>query len=259
MTSPSIGFIGGGRVTRILLGGWRHAGLHPARIVVSEPDADVRARLAELHPDVDAGDDPRKAAAQDIVFLAVHPPALPGVLDQIAATITPETIVVYLGAKVTLAVLAQGLRGHRAIARIIPNAPSIVGEGYNPIATGASMTPEQRGRLAALFEPVGALVEVAEPKLEAYVLLTGMGPTYMWFQWQELRELAQSFGLTAEEVAPALEQMTRGALRTLLSSGLSPAETMDLVPVKPLADDAPAIQAAYRSRLPALFAKIRPQ
>ena len=55
--------------------------------------------------------------------------------------------------------------------------------------------------------------------------------------------------MSPEKVAPALERMSTGALRTLLEGGLTPDETMDLIPVKPLAEHAPAILAAYRERL----------
>ena len=39
MTLQSVGFIGGGRVARILLGGWRRAGILPSEVVVYDPDA----------------------------------------------------------------------------------------------------------------------------------------------------------------------------------------------------------------------------
>lgn len=60
-------------------------------------------------------------------------------------------------------------------------------------------------------------------------------------------------------MAPALERMSTGALRTLLEGGLTHEETIDLIPVKPLAEHAPAILGAYRERLPAFFAMMRPQ
>ncbi|OQB94702.1 MAG: hypothetical protein BWX86_01412 [Verrucomicrobia bacterium ADurb.Bin122] len=39
MHTPAIGFIGGGRITRIFLAGWARAGQLPARIVVADPNA----------------------------------------------------------------------------------------------------------------------------------------------------------------------------------------------------------------------------
>ena len=51
---------------------------------------------------------------------------------------------------------------------------------------------------------------------------------------------------------------TAGAARTLVDSGLPPAEVMDLVPVKPLAEMEPTVLEFYRTRLPALYQKIKP-
>jgi pyrroline-5-carboxylate reductase len=39
MTNRSVGFIGGGRVARILLGGLKRAGQLPDRVVVSDSNA----------------------------------------------------------------------------------------------------------------------------------------------------------------------------------------------------------------------------
>jgi pyrroline-5-carboxylate reductase len=109
-----------------------------------------------------------------------------------------------------------------------------------------------------LLAPLGDCPEVAEPKLEGYALLTAMGPTYLWFQLETLRELGRSFGLTDDDLQPALKRMVCGAARTLLGSGLTPAQVMDLIPIKPLAEDEAAIKQAYQTRLPALFARIKP-
>jgi pyrroline-5-carboxylate reductase len=73
-----------------------------------------------------------------------------------------------------------------------------------------------------------------------------------------LRDLGRRFGLSDEDLVPALKRTVCGATRTLLESGLTPAEVMDLVPVKPLAEDEATIDQAYQTRLPALFARIRP-
>ena len=43
-----------------------------------------------------------------------------------------------------------------------------------------------------------------------------------------------------------------------MNAGLTPAEVMDLIPVRPLADTEPAVIEAYRSRLGAMMDKIRP-
>ena len=257
MKETTIGFIGGGRVTRIILGGWKRAGRSLANVVVSDANAATLEGLKSLHPEISTGDN-RKAAGQSVVFLAVHPPVIAAALAELRGAIRPDSLVVSLAPKFTMAKLAEGLGGHRLLARVIPNAPSIIGAGYNPMAFAPAANDDAKRSLLELLAPLGESPEVAESTLEAFALLTGMGPTYLWFQLQTLRELATSFGLTDADVTPALKRMVCGATRTLLESGLSPAEVMDLVPVKPIAEDEPAIKAAYQNRLPALFAKIKP-
>jgi pyrroline-5-carboxylate reductase len=126
------------------------------------------------------------------------------------------------------------------------------------MAFSPSLTAADKQTVTTLFTTLGDCLEVAESKLEGFALLTGMGPTYLWFQLQTLRELAEGFGLTEADVTPALKGMVCGATRTLLESGLPPAEVMDLIPVKPLAEMEASVMEMYRTRLPALFQKIKP-
>ena len=52
--------------------------------------------------------------------------------------------------------------------------------------------------------------------------------------------------------------MVCGATRTLLESGLTPAEVMELIPVKPLAEMEKTVTEMYQTRLPAIYQKIKP-
>jgi pyrroline-5-carboxylate reductase len=251
----TVGFLGGGRVTRILLGGWQHAGALPHDLLVHDPDEAARRAAQAIAPalrSVTLED----AASAEVVFLALHPPAIPPVLPLIRPLLKRDALIVSLAPKVTLETLSSST-GTSRVARMIPNAPSIIGQGYNPVAFGRGIDPRARARLTALFTPWGIAPEVDESDLEAYAILTGMGPTYFWFQWQTLRELSADMRLPSGAVDPALRAMVIGALATLLDSGLSPAAVVDLVPVKPLAASEPGIVAAFREALPALHAKIR--
>jgi len=258
MNQPTIGFIGGGRVARIILGGWTRAQKLPVRLVVADPNADTLAKLKARFPAIETTADLATAAAQDVVFLATHPPVLAEAAGRAAAALRPTAILVSLAPKFTIAKLTALLGGFARIARSNPNAPSVVGAGFNPVVFGPALTAADRATVAALFAPLGDSPEVAEEKIEAFAVFTAMGPTYLWFQMQALRELAVGFGLTEAEANAGLKRMVCGAARTLVDSGLSPAEVMDLVPVKPLAEMEPSVLDFYRTRLPALHQKIKP-
>lgn len=259
MTGKSIGFIGGGRITGIFLEGWTRAAAVPPNITVSDPNVDTLAKLKARFPAITATPDNTFAAARDIVFLAVHPPAVAEVTAQIKAGLRVNTLLVSLAPKFTIATLAGLLGGFGRLARVIPNAPSVIGAGFNPVAFAPALTAADKAEIATLLAPLGDCPEVAEEKLEAYAVLTAMGPTYLWFQLQALREVAGGFGLSDAEIAPALKRMVCGTARTLLESGLGPAEVMDLIPVKPLAEMETQVAELYRARLPALFQKIKPR
>jgi len=258
MSDKTIGFIGGGRVARIFLEGWTRAEKLPASVTVSDPNAEGLARLKARFPSITTTADSLQAAARDMIFLAVHPPVMAEVAGAIKGSLKAGALAVSLAPKFTIAKLTGLLGGFAGVARVIPNAPSVVNFGFNPVCFGPALGAEDRGGILELIEPLGECPEVAEGKLEGYALLTGMGPTYLWFQLQALREVAAGFGLAEAEIALALKRMVCGGARTLLESGLTPAEVMDLIPVKPLAEMEAQVSELYRTRLPALFQKIKP-
>jgi pyrroline-5-carboxylate reductase len=253
----TIGFIGGGRVTRILLGGWARAQALPSRLLVHEPDDGAFSQLPGLAKGIERARIDEVGAA-DVVFLALHPPKLREVLPVLRPQLTARTLVVSLAPKVTLGELESGC-GTARVARIIPNAPSIIGQGYNPVSFALRMDTAGRAEILRLFGPLGETPEVDERRLEAYAILTAMGPTYFWFQWQTLRELGLTFGLTEDAIDVALSRMLTGSVWTMFQSGLSPSAVMDLVPVKPLAQQELQIAQTYKDVLVALYAKIAPE
>jgi pyrroline-5-carboxylate reductase len=254
----SIGFVGAGRVASILLGGWKRAGASPPAVVACDSDAGVLAALCEKHPQLrGAGGDLAAAAGQEVVFLALHPPAVPAAAAEIAKGLRPSAVLVSLAPKLSIAKLSELLGGFARIARAIPNAASIVGRGYNPVSYGSALSEADREALRDLLSPLGRNPEVPEADLETYAIVTAMGPTYLWPQLYELESLAESFGLAQEQAQQAVEAMLAGAVATMHESGLAPAEVEDLVPVKPLAEEQPALLAAYRTRLSGLREKLR--
>lgn len=260
MFRRSVGFVGGGRITRILLTGFNRVALTPERIIVADRDESavgrLRSRIDRL--EVMPGRN-NEAAAQDIIFLAIHPPTFGPVLSEISTALKPSAIVVSLAPKHSFSRLTEMLGGFNRSARMIPNAASLVGAGFNPIAFASTLSADDRMVLMDLLQPLGKLPEVAEEKLEAYAILTAMGPTYFWPQTYELQKLAEEFGLSREEAADGLRAMVAGALATMYDSGLSPEDVQDLIPVKPLSESEGMIRQAYRTKLTAVKEKIRPQ
>jgi pyrroline-5-carboxylate reductase len=252
-----IGFIGGGRITAIFLSAWKRGGIDLREVVISDPDPEVLASLKARFPEVRVVADNRLSATRDVVFMSLHPPVAKSVLPQIADALLPEALFVSLAPVLTFEKLSGLLGGFSRLTRMIPNAPSMVHRGFNPLAFGPGHSKEDRALLDRLFCPLGEHPEVAEAKLEAYAILAAMGPTYFWFQWQTLRDLAGEFGLEQEEADRALNSMLHGAVGLMFESGMTYASVLDTVPVKPLADGQEGIEKLFREKLGALHARLK--
>jgi len=258
MAAKTVGFIGGGRVANIILGGWKKAGQMPATVVVSDVSLDVLNRLKAIHPEIrTVHNDNRPPASQDLVFAGLHTPVLPGCLGEIKTSLKPGSILISLAPKLTIAKLAGALNGFDRIVRLIPNAPSIIGEGFNPITFSGALSQAEKAEIASMLSALGKCPEVEEGKLEAYAIVTAMGPTYFWFQLHELQRIAESFGLSRPEAQAGMADMVAGTGKSLFGSGMAPDEVMDLIPVKPLGDEEGNIKAIYHAKLEALYAKLK--
>ena len=258
MNSTSIGFIGGGRITRIFLEGWARAQKTPPDIIVSDPDADALDSLKSRFPDILTTSDNARAASQDLVFLAVHPPLITEVVAGIRDHLKPDAILVSLAPKFTLAKLSGLLGGFARLVRVIPNAPSIIGAGYNPVAFAPALSGEDKTQVISLLVILGECPEVAEEKLETYALFTARGPTYFWFQFYELLRFAETSGLTVDEAQRGLSAMVAGALKTMSAAGLDREEVMNLIPVKAPGEMEAPVTEVFRKQLPVILEQIKP-
>lgn len=256
MLTNSISFIGGGRVTRIVLSAAWRAGFPFDQAVVTDIDRDALAKIEQLYPQVKTSDDNRHAASSRIVLIAVPPQEVIGVAGELATAIDTETAVVSLAPKVSSAEIGQALNGHPRVARMIPNAPSLLGVGFSPFAFSPTFPESERAALVATLSFLGELPVVPEEQLEAWAVVTGMGPTYFWFQMIELERLAEEFGLDGDVARRGIEATVAGSARALFRSGLPAEDVLDLIPFHPLRKDEEQVRATYRMRLGELFSRL---
>lgn len=251
----SIGFIGAGRVTSIMLAGWLRAGVALPRVRVADVSAEALDRLRDEFPWIEPATS-EEAAAQSLVFVALHPPVLAETLARIAPCLRPDAVLVSLAPKLRLPGLQQQLGGFARLARMNPNATSVIASGYNPIAFADGLAEDARKALLALVQPLGRTPVVPDEQIETYAVVSAMAPTYFWFQFDTLRRLALEFGLSEEMARQTVREVLHGAVDTLLASDLQAERVMDLVPVRPLAEEEDKIRALLCERIRAIHAKL---
>jgi pyrroline-5-carboxylate reductase len=253
----SVGFIGGGRVTRILLQAFCNKDVNFSSVVVADPNSDVTSRLKHVYPFINV-DVASAAASQDIVFISLHPPVIMDTLESLKKDLRENTTVISLAPKINIAKIASKIGHVKNIVRLIPNATSYINDGYNPVCFSQDFGKLDKNSILDLLKNLGHTFEVSEEKLESYAIVSAMLPTYFWFQWNCLEEIGTKTGLTVSESEAAIHQTLLAAINLMYNSELKPEEVIDLIPVKPIGEHEVQISEIYRSKLLALFEKLRP-
>ncbi|MBN2000326.1 NAD(P)-binding domain-containing protein [candidate division KSB1 bacterium] len=253
----TIGFVGGGRITRIFLQAMKNKSYFADKITVSDPDKTTLEKLRNDFSNLNVIEGSNNdAASQDIVFLAVHPPVLKEVLPNIADAVSSAKAVVSLAPVFISEKISGMLKGYKKLVRMIPNAATFTNTGYNPVWFSKYIGETEKNLLQDLFTILGECPEVEEDKLEAYAIVTAMGPTYLWPQVHELHKLALEFGLTKEETVAGMKTMVANTMDLLYDAGLSYEEVVDLIPVKPLGEYETQFRDTYRTKLTGLYNKL---
>ena len=249
------GIIGGGRITKIFLQALKNNHESLNRFSVFDVNSEITERLKIQFPEIDICS-LDTAASQDMVIIALHPPVIMETLGKIKANIADSTHVVSFAPKITIAKISDTLGGINRVIRMIPNAPSIIGKGYNPACFSEAFSKEEISGYFNFFSPMGETLEVEEAKLEAYAIIAAMGPTYLWFQLYKLVELSTDFGLSEIESIDAVRKMISGSVDTMFSE-YTKEEVLDLIPVKPIGDHEAEILNAYDTKLKGLYNKLK--
>jgi pyrroline-5-carboxylate reductase len=256
----TVGFIGGGRITRILLNGFKNANVSFGKIIVYETNETVLSALKKDYPQIEiSGTDSSMAASSDWVFLSLHPPVMMETLTAVKNSVKKGALVVSLAPKITIDKIKSVLPDVPNLARMNPNAGTYVNKGYNPVFFAQSAEKTVKNEFLEIFEKLGKVPVVPEDHIEAYAMVSAMGHTYFWFQLQQLKELGLSYGLSESEANETISAMLWGTTETLFNSGLNYDKVVDLVPVKPMLEHENDIREYYKTCLNGLYQKIKPQ
>lgn len=253
----SVGFIGGGRITRILLQAFRNKNIRFKDIVVTDPNSEALEKLKTCYPSYRIADQ-ATAAAQDIVFISLHPPVIMDTLESIKNNLSSKVTVISLAPKITLSKMATKLGHVDRLARMIPNATSFINEGYNPVCFGPEFPEPDKKIIIDILGNLGKTFLVPEAKMESYAIMSAMLPTYFWFQWQELAAIGEKIGLSENESRESINQTILASLDLMFKSGMKTEEVIDLIPVKPIGENETQIREIYNTKLTGLYEKIKP-
>ena len=190
-----IAFVGGGNMANAIVGGLLAAGRKPAEVLVVEPDAQARARMAMTYgvgvleavgPGIDAA---------DVVLVAVKPQAMRQVAHSLAPR-APGALFVSIAAGIRIADMARWMGGRDRIVRAMPNTPALVHAGVTGLHAGPGADDADRATAEELMRAVGATLWFErEDALDAVTAVSGSGPAYVLYAIEALEQAGRELGL----------------------------------------------------------------
>ncbi|XP_074016177.1 pyrroline-5-carboxylate reductase 1, mitochondrial [Numenius arquata] len=230
----SVGFIGAGQLAFALARGFTAAGVLAAhKITASSPDTDLPTvsglRKMGVNFTVSNKD---TVKSSDVLFLAVKPPIIPFILEEVGPDIEPRHIVVSCAAGVTINSIEKKLSTFcptPKVIRCMTNTPVIVREGATVYATGTHADVEDGKLLEQLMASVGFCTEVEEDLIDAVTGLSGSGPAYAFTALDALADGGVKMGLPRRLAVRLGAQALLGAAKMLLESEQHPGQLKDNV------------------------------
>ncbi len=213
--------IGAGHMGGALIAGWRRArALEPGELMIRDPEPGTQALAAADWGASLNGPDDRLAAAKTVV-LAVKPQAWRAAAAAVAPFLASDATVVSVVAGIETRDLSQAF-GARPVARVMPTTAAAICRGAASIWAS---TAAARAAAHAVFEPLGAVVDLADEALmHAATGASGSAPAYVY----ALVEALQAAGVAAGLEVGAARELARatviGAAGLLEASGEDAAE-----------------------------------
>lgn len=237
--------VGAGNIGRILLERLTAAGVPVDHLAVCDSDA-ARGQAAADHLGVRAiplVDD--AACTADAILIASPPPTVADVLRAIASRLRPGQVVVSFAAAVPLSRLQALVSPGVSVARIMPTAPSLVGQGMNPVAYGPSVTPETRTLVEAILAVLGQTVEVQDDQMAWCVGLAGAAMRSVLPVLEGMTQAGIDAGLEPYAARRMAAQIMLGTASLALQTALPFDEIKRLTPMQTL--DEAAVAELFRA------------
>lgn len=226
MDYGKVAFVGGGNMARALAGGMLAAGYEPGNILLSEPVAENRRRLAkELPGAVVSADNEQVVSAAACVLFAVKPQILSAVCRPLAAVMQrTRPLIISIAAGVRSADIDNWLGGGHAVVRVMPNQPALLRLGVSGMYANRRTTSAQLAAARSIIETTGPVIAVpTEADIDTVTAVSGTGPAYFYLLVDMLVKVAEQLGLDHDAALALTLETARGAGEMAEQSG----ETMD--------------------------------
>lgn len=154
------------------------------------------------------------------VILAVKPQIFPALAPELANALAgANPIVLSIMAGVTSATIERAFPGTRVL-RAMPNLGAAISRSTTALCAGASATPSDLERAAAVITDFGSVEHIDESLMDAFTVLAGSGPAFLFYLAEAMALGGVATGFESEQARRIVAHTLDAAARLL--SGAEP-------------------------------------
>ena len=217
--SAQVGLIGVGNMGEALLVALLKAGAPPSAIKFAVRREARSAELAERYG-ISPATISEMAQTSDVLLIIVKPQDLELIMGAVGPHLKEGALVISFLAGKKIATLSAGLNTH-AIARVMPNTPTLVGAGMSIVSYGSGVRPDQREYVDQFLQAAGKSIEIEESLQDAAAATSGSGPAYFYAFVEAMVNGAVDMGIDEAMATQLVLQTIIGAAKLLDESGKS--------------------------------------
>lgn len=164
----------------------------------------------------------------DIVILAVKPHQAESVLRPLSKAFHKRQILISVCAAITIDQLREWTQGKVSVARVMPNLPSVIGEGMTAIASDG-LSPTQKDQCVEIFSQIGRTATLEESLFDGVTALSACGPAFIFLIIEALSEAGVKLGIPRDSATLLSAQTMLGSAKLVLDGNRHPAALKDEV------------------------------
>ena len=248
-----VAVIGAGVMGEALIAALISSGVKPGHITISEKREERVQELISKYS-IKVASLTANVSDADALLLVVKPQDMATVLEEIKGSINPKAVVITFAAGKTISFISKGLGTSNPVVRVMPNTPTLVGEGMAAASIGAGVTDVQRDFVLGFLGATGKVIEVSEDLQDAVTATSGSGPAYFFAFVEAMVAGAKELGLSEKDATTLTVQTIVGAAKLLEESGKS-ATTLRENVTSPNGTTAAALASFGDDKLKSIVAK----
>ena len=215
-----IGFIGAGVMGQAVIATLIKAGIPKDQISFTRRRSELNDEITK-NLGISAKSLAELARESDLIFLAMKPQDLIGILDEIKETLSEETLIVSLAAGKKTDVIQAALGGKNPVIRVMPNTPMVVGEGVSVISASSNVDPTELEWVRSLLAFGGIAIVIDESLQDAVTSISGSGPAYFFAFIEAMVSAGEKLGISHQDATTLAIKTIKGAAVMLEQSGKS--------------------------------------